>query len=1208
MAIPNINNIGSFVTVTLTKGQPISGKIVENNGGFLTIETDEGKNFCVSTHYIVFYEEYISTSVIEDLPKPDDALDNQWPKPMGFVTFDEKKGKHYLKLYGKDTTYTPLDPKVIIDDFSKGSNLVVVCKDEKDKVIYLRKLGPYQKFLEDAEAEEKTKKAMAIVDMVLSLCPNNGSALLLKRKINEKQKLEQPIIEACETFEMLVKADQYDNALNLFEEKIVHNIPLPFSLLSRLFRQTKDIPHIKTRLFEFFCNNEEKIPFNDFQTWLKLLLKENDFESLSLYCEHFKDSKHILANLQYLSIVYYYLALSAYNNDDVIGALNYAQKSLSFDCNNENTIVFLRDSIRQDEVGLPSQIDTYVSLLLKNNDRIIGVPNNWKSNPANAFQKINRVLTNISMHSCYELDPDIFISYCSLFVENYGSIGTKVLFSMARYFYFKSVHLIIKGVDDYSIVKDYSLASICIFKKLENEIFYEKALLLYMRTLLIEDEDSDITLSDIALDDIKKLSIDNLCSYISQEGVNPVFWINLFGAEPPASLESFSLLNDIYKDATNNDSANILNDWNEYYNSVSEKYEHLIELSNQLTSTDAIPGLVDDLCFCGNDLDQDNIKEINEDIVPLVQAIETSNKLDVAQQNYKNYKKQSVAVYSQLKKARTILSYSCLLPLLNALRSIAKKIYSFIKEQSKPSFNLSVESQSEKNENDEIALQIGINVDNSSSSIYDIVFSINDSEYFTIIDIRNGNCDGLNAGENYIAHATIKLSEKAIQEKALTLSCTCSYSDIDKESSSSIFYLPLSLSQNEMYIPFENKYFRDGGKGLTDEKMFYGREKDIVDVVSTIRNTSSCHFALYGQKRSGKSSFLNMVENKLKSTNDYFIVSFTLTKSDCSPIEYAEYAFYYAILRKFKSSLNEIDGAKPSFDLPSKNEFVKSEDSAKDKFIEYISQFKVKFRSVEGWQNKKIVIMIDEFTVLYPLIKLKQFPNTFFQEWKSIVDRPDSCFSSILCGHDTFPMWLNESPNESRIFIPKRLGYLDIKDAIDLIVNPILDSDNKSRYTGKAVDLILEYTSCNPYYIQYFCKVLVDTIQDNRCNRITEADVYSVAEKLVDGANEFIKSENSFDNLISCGEAKEDKSNTEYKQEFPEADILTLLRAIARHSTLDDKCKKTDLLSLFPIELLDKYLENLKMREVIEINHSDVLGIDIIKIQVKLFTKWLQKN
>ena len=171
---------------------------------------------------------------------------------------------------------------------------------------------------------------------------------------------------------------------------------------------------------------------------------------------------------------------------------------------------------------------------------------------------------------------------------------------------------------------------------------------------------------------------------------------------------------------------------------------------------------------------------------------------------------------------------------------------------------------------------------------------------------------------------------------------------------------------------------------------------------------------------------------------------------------------------------------------------------------------------------------------------------------------------------------------------------LDELDAKRLIEEPILDKNGVTRFIGNAVDLIINYTSRNPYYIQIFCARLVDYMNTKKNIRVTEADVKEVAETFIEGSQALAPEK--FDNLIRAGEEHDFK-------EFDDEPVVKILRQIAIGSKNIGVCSRDNISLNNNKELENKVLNHLVDREVLEHKQGDNY-----KIQVKLFQEWLLRH
>ena len=284
----------------------------------------------------------------------------------------------------------------------------------------------------------------------------------------------------------------------------------------------------------------------------------------------------------------------------------------------------------------------------------------------------------------------------------------------------------------------------------------------------------------------------------------------------------------------------------------------------------------------------------------------------------------------------------------------------------------------------------------------------------------------------------------------------------------------------------------------------------------------------------------------------------------------------------------------PYIQFPNAEDFKKEDiDNPLNTFTKYMSRFKRVCKVTEGWEEKNLVVMIDEFTYLYTEIKKEHISSSIMKQWKAVTQNEKSQFSVVLVGQDVVPSFKKEdyARNAFGVIQDIRLTYLQEDPARELIEKPILDENGESRYIGNAVSRIIEYTSRNPYYIQIFCARLVDYMNRNKSIKVTEADVNDVAKSFVVG--EQALEEDKFDNLIRAGE-------TEDLQEFPEDEILSILRQISIRSRNIGYCSIDDINILGDRQREQEIIKHLIDREVLEQK-----GENNYRIQVRLFQEWL---
>lgn len=598
--------------------------------------------------------------------------------------------------------------------------------------------------------------------------------------------------------------------------------------------------------------------------------------------------------------------------------------------------------------------------------------------------------------------------------------------------------------------------------------------------------------------------------------------------------------------------------------------------------------------FCS--LDTNRINSIVRNIAPAIDNYIKSSGYRNKESNYNNSQGQIQQLLDEIKEGPTKLSFEGIMPLLKTVQEMLKNSFADVVKASAPKITISLLSSANViEENNTISLQILISNHKDSSPIREVSVLIESSKDVEYIPSENLSSNAIEGGDSQIFKLQVKVGPNVIKNKATAINAVCNYKNGD-ETVQQRALLSLKLYSPDEFKPIENPYspLADGGPVPVESEMFYGREDFIANIVESIVKSPSKQIIIYGQKRCGKSSVMLHLKEQLQKTGKTFCIFFSL--GDIIQ-NLTEAAFYHKILSSIESELEGLQFNKvvvPSFSVPKMSEFkAEDEDNPLNTFTNYMMRFKRACKITPGWEEKNLVVMIDEFTYLYTEIKEGHISPSLMKQWKAVTQNERAQFSVVLVGQDVVPSFKKEdyARNAFGVIQDIRLTYLQEEPAKDLIEKPILNEDGSSRYIGAAVNRIIEYTSRNPYYIQIFCSRLVDYMNRNKSITVTEADVNEVAHSFIVGDQAL--EEDKFDNLIRAGE-KEDL------QEYPEREIRTVLREIAIASKNVGFCNRSDLNALEDRKREDDILKHLVDREVLEKR-----GEETYKIQVKLFQEWL---
>lgn len=575
-------------------------------------------------------------------------------------------------------------------------------------------------------------------------------------------------------------------------------------------------------------------------------------------------------------------------------------------------------------------------------------------------------------------------------------------------------------------------------------------------------------------------------------------------------------------------------------------------------------------------------------VVSLVTDFNTGQKYNSILNAYRNIVQKIDNIMSKLVSHPTLIGYEILLPSLNALKDNIYTKFSEIEERVNPVVVVNVLESVGMIESHSSDLKVEIR--NSSNSARDI--HINSLKAFggDLIEENIINIDfRLSAGDEKIINIELNLNDDVFLAKAAEVQFTVDYDDIfiakEKRIHKTTTENRTIRFENESFVEIENKFrHASGGEELdADSDMFYGRESIIASILEAIVANRKNQIAIYGQKRSGKSSLLNKIMGKLESDvdNSVFCGKFNLqglSDNEPNPTMWILKEIATALTRGIRKK-----GIKSITQSTISNYFCKEQDpfNALRDFIEHLN-------NMDEIKNSHFVVFIDEFTYLYQLIKEGKLGKDFMRRWIALVETPGINFQTIVAAQDTLPHFMNESyaSNYFNKFSKEPLTYLTKEESLQLIKDPI----QNVIFLNHTDELIYEYTSGSAFFTQIFCTRLVDYLNLKTTHIVGKEDIENVANLLCTGTSRLEPS------TFECLTKEADGSD------FNEEDNIKILRCIAESTRAGGHVKINDLNIGYPRERLSDLLDNLYTRRVVS-KHDDGYSIN-----VKLFVKWILNN
>lgn len=603
------------------------------------------------------------------------------------------------------------------------------------------------------------------------------------------------------------------------------------------------------------------------------------------------------------------------------------------------------------------------------------------------------------------------------------------------------------------------------------------------------------------------------------------------------------------------------------------------------------------------------VKNDSVKIVSYLTDFNTGQKYNAIRDAYNNIIQKIDAIIPILIDHPTEIGYETILPALRLLKKNVCVKFETLEQRANPTIQVEILESVGLEDSNSVELKVEIrNSGDGARSVHINNLKVSGDD---LIEDNNINIDvRLSAGDDKLINVELPLSDNAVEEKIAELEFIIEYDDIYIATEQRIprsckIYKTLNF-EIKPFVEIENKFRQcsDGAELESGDDMFYGRNKLISDIQEAILKGTKNQIAIYGQKRSGKSSLLNQIKGKLEFDESHSVIcgKFNLQglpANEINPVRWILGSIAISLLqgirkcgiKKLKSVLTSlsIDMAKIDKDKIYESiisKFFSDESDAfksLGSFIEYLN-------TIDELQNSHFVIFIDEFTYLYQLIKDKEkrVNEDFMRRWIALIETPGINLQAIVAAQDTFPHFMNESyaSNCFNKFSKEPLSYLSREEALQLIKNPIKDVI----FHNHSDELIYDYTSGSAFFTQIFCTRLVDYLNSEKSNVVGKEEVEIVAERLCTGTHRLEKS------TFECLTKEADGSD------FNEADNTKVLKAIAENTragghvnieALDVDVSKEQLISI---------LDNLYARRVISKQN------DGYSINVKLFVKWILNN
>ncbi|MCI8513819.1 MAG: ATP-binding protein [Lachnospiraceae bacterium] len=331
-----------------------------------------------------------------------------------------------------------------------------------------------------------------------------------------------------------------------------------------------------------------------------------------------------------------------------------------------------------------------------------------------------------------------------------------------------------------------------------------------------------------------------------------------------------------------------------------------------------------------------------------------------------------------------------------------------------------------------------------------------------------------------------------------------------------VFHFSVSLNETEFSRignPYQVYAF---GARVEDERMFFGRKAFIDDIVNLICPKEGGllkrkSIALYGQKRTGKSSILYHLEARIRDTSpDTIVVNIgEISKHMAESLGSYLYRDIFRMMakelrRRHGELLKEMEVH--GIELPDYRQITgESPIFAQEIFNDFFLDFSPFLKNRPGGRDYNVVLLIDEFTHIFTWIQKKKLDEDFMKFWKAIIN--DYGIVGIVIGQDFMPTFVDAFPNPFGAIEQKQVTYLPESESRRMITEaPVADGEARALYEGpageRAIRRILELTAGSAFFNMILLNYLVEYLNEIKQSYVTDADINNLlTEKLLGGAN-----------------------------------------------------------------------------------------------------------
>ncbi len=269
------------------------------------------------------------------------------------------------------------------------------------------------------------------------------------------------------------------------------------------------------------------------------------------------------------------------------------------------------------------------------------------------------------------------------------------------------------------------------------------------------------------------------------------------------------------------------------------------------------------------------------------------------------------------------------------------------------------------------------------------------------------------------------------------------------------------------------------GGPITDKERFFGRE-DIFQFIIKAFSEETRNIVFYGGRRTGKTSICFQIVNGRLGSN-YLPVR----------LSFDEVAYTRSISEAFYKFVTNIKNQFRKHHIFSDAEFISLSDLKENPF-EVFKRFLTEI--IESLYGKRLVLLLDEYELIYSQIKEKNWDRKIIRFWKSLINQLTE-IHFILFGTQSLFVAGEKSTKELldiESCVSREISFLKTEEAKELIQKPAKDV---LVYSPPVVEKILRLTAGHPYFTQVICRNIFNLCKDAGKKTVSFQDIEKAVQK-----------------------------------------------------------------------------------------------------------------